>query len=365
MEEIESHLTFVRYCINEQQRIPTITDWNALFLFMKEQALLGVGFCGMERMKKEGVEVPREMVLKWFAVSEQIRKQNEKTNRRCVELVDILKNAGFNSCILKGQGNALMYPNPELRMSGDIDLWVDGTREKLIGFVKEKIPHPNMRFHHVDYPVFDDVPVEVHFMPSCMNCVVYNRRLQHWFEARKDEQMKHFVELPDGTGKIPVLTLEFNMVYQLTHLWHHLFEEGVGLRQMMDYYYLLRKVKDENERRKTKNEKLVTIIDCAQLEYLGLRKFAGAVMWVLHEVFGLEEEYYIVPPDEWRGNLLLEEIIKGGNFGHNLGISNHSTGTKYFLKTQRNLSFVHAYPAEALSEPIFRSWHFFWRLAHR
>ena len=354
------YFDFIRFCIGGTVSVPKSVgenDWDALFSFMKKQALLGVGFRGVERMKAEGVAVPREVVLKWFAVSEQIRMRNEVVDRRCVELVRMLKEAGFDSCILKGQGNAMMYPDKRVRASGDIDIWVDGTREEVMDFVKKTVPHPNMRFHHVDYPIWDDVPVEVHFMPSYMNCVVYNHRLQHWFKARKDEQMTHFVDLPDGVGRIPVLTLEFSLVHQLTHLWHHLFEEGVGLRQMMDYYYLLRKAKNGLEFRDES-------IECA-LRHLGLYKFAGAVMWVLHEVFGLEEKYYIVPPDEWRGELLLGEIIKGGNFGQSLGISNHSTGIKYFLKIKRNMRFVRAYPAEALSEPIFRTWHFFWRLSHK
>lgn len=51
-------MDFVRYCIDEKEYIPTISDWDALFSFMKEQALLGVGFRGIERMKNEGMEIP-------------------------------------------------------------------------------------------------------------------------------------------------------------------------------------------------------------------------------------------------------------------------------------------------------------------
>ena len=368
-------IDFICYCIDDQQRIPTITDWNALFLFMREQALLGVGFRGMERMKSEGVELPREMVLKWFAVSEQIRQRDVEMNWRCVELVKRLREDGFECCVLKGQGNTLLYPDPYMRTSGDIDVWVSPLRlprggEKTIRDVKRKceerriiveyarkeMPKAEVRCYHVEYE-WKGVPVELHFMPGVMNNPFYNRRLQRWYAERMEEQCRHEVELPDGVGRIPVPTWKFNVVYQLAHLMHHFFDEGIGLRQMMDYFYLLQKVKDE------------LLIDHGQLiitlRYLNLYQFAGAVMWVLHEVFGLEEEYYIVPPDEWRGKLLLEEIIKGGNFGHYSGLTNHSIGVKYILKIKRNLRFVRAYPAEALCEPLFRTWHFFWRLRHK
>ena len=114
-----------------------------------------------------------------------------------------------------------------------------------------------------------------------------------------------------------------------------------------------------------------TALDVVQreLKYLGLWKFAGAVMYVLHEVLGLPKEKMIAPKDEKRGKLLLTEILNGGNFGKHFtkygGFTHQSMGKKYFLKIWRNMHFVRYYPAEALCEPIFRTWHFFWRLNHR
>ncbi len=403
-----TYFDFVRYCIDEKQCIPIITDWNALFAFMKEQALLGVGFKGIERMKKEGGDVPREVLLQWYAVSGQIKRRNVLMNKRCVELVEMLRKDGFESCILKGQGNVLYYNNGlnhtananedenedenekekenfnfsfdlgMLRQSGDIDVFVMpvgdvndnlnpdsdisvGQRRKVVmEYVRRRFPQAKIRYQHIDYPVFPDVEVEMHFIPTAKNNPFYNRRQQRWVEERMAEQCRHFVELPGGAGQIAIPTVEFNMVYQLSHLMHHFFDEGVGLRQMMDYYYLLLKAKDDDRPQTTDNGGLMVT-----LKYLNLYQFAGAVMWVLHEVFGLEEQYYIVPPDEWRGKLLLDEIIKGGNFGKHSGLTDHSTGVKYFLKIKRNMQFVRAYPAEALCEPIFRTWHFFWRLLRR
>ena len=106
-----------------------------------------------------------------------------------------------------------------------------------------------------------------------------------------------------------------------------------------------------------------------ELKHLGLWKFAGAVMYVQHEALGLSEEKMIAPMDEKRGKLLLAEILNGGNFGQHFTKYGHFTqqgmAKKYFLKIWRNMHFVRYFPAEALSEPIFRTWHFFWRLKHR
>ena len=415
---MEEYLNFVHYCIDEKQRIPSISEWDALFLFMQQQALLGVGFRGLERMKQAGVDVPKDVVLRWYAMSEQVKRRNEEMNKRCVELTEMLKKDGFESCILKGQGNARLYPDPFSRQTGDIDVWVkpvkglefrvkgeglsiDERRKVVTKYVRGKFPKTEIRYQHIEFPVFKDVEVEVHFIPTAKNNPVYNHRIQRWAEERMAEQYRHFVVLPNTDETVCVPTVDFNVVYQLSHLMHHFFDEGVGLRQMMDYYYLLRKAKDESEKLIVKSEKffdensglksgnlnaghvgseglelrdeslgrgeddgLELRVECLEssLNYLGLYKFAGAVMWVLHEALGLEEEYMIAPMDEWRGKLLLDEILKGGNFGHYSGLTNHSTGTKYFLKIKRNMRFVRAYPSEALCEPLFRTWHFFWRV---
>lgn len=106
-----------------------------------------------------------------------------------------------------------------------------------------------------------------------------------------------------------------------------------------------------------------------ELKYLGLWKFAGAVMYVLHEALRLSEEKMIAPMDEKRGKLLLAEILNGGNFGKHFTKYGHFTqqgmAKKYFLKIWRNMHFVRYYPAEAMSEPIFRTWHFFWRMKNK
>ena len=166
--------------------------------------------------------------------------------------------------------------------------------------------------------------------------------------------MMEEAELPEGAGAIPVPTVKFNIVFQLAHMMHHFFDEGIGLRQMMDYYYVLksdgrRQMEDVSE----------------TLRYLGLWKFASAVMYVMREVFALELQYMIAPVDERRGKTLLNEILKGGNFGHYSSLDQENAFKKYFQKTWRNMQLVKEYPAEALCEPFFRTWHFFWRLKYK
>lgn len=359
---------FLNYCLGKKVDMSMVVakiDWRQLYNFASRQALLGFCFDGIERMTKEFSEelkqnsMGRDLLMTWMGAAQQIRRQNVKVNGVAAKLYSKFREDGLRCCILKGQGNALMYPDPYSRTPGDIDVWVNASREEITEYAKRHFNlEDDIRFHHLE-TTMDGVPVELHFFPCSMNNPIYHARLQKWFRRNADLQCSHIVGLPDGAGDIAIPTTAFNVIYQLTHLYHHFFDEGIGMRQIIDYYCVVN------------NDELLVIKDALQkeLKHLGLWKFAGAVMYVLHEALGLSEEKMIAPMDEKRGKLLLAEILNGGNFGQHFTRYGHFTqqgmAKKYFLKIWRNMHFVRFYPAEALSEPIFRTWHFFWRIKNK
>ena len=71
-----------------------------------------------------------------------------------------------------------------------------------------------------------------------------------------------------------VTTNRFNVFHQVVHLHHHLMTEGVGLRQVMDYYMLLKNGFDNAELEDIK-AKAMNIF-----RHLGIKWFASALMWV-------------------------------------------------------------------------------------
>ena len=449
-------------------------DWQELYSFASKQALLGLCFDGIERLGKEYPEelkqnpIGRELLMNWMGKAQQIHRQNMKVNAVASKLFSMLREDGLRCCILKGQGNALMYPNAYSRNPGDIDVWIDASRERIMEYAQKKFElGDDIRLQHLETSL-DGVPVELHFFPGIMNNPIYNARLQKWFERNADLQCSNVVSLPDGIGEIVIPTTAFNVIYQLTHLYHHFFDEGIGMRQIIDYFLVVNDFSknvfldtdfsnhpvnfsnhpvplskegstfspspssmvftppsvppfpgDRNLRsgdvtapsrcseplRSKDGGPSKVSPDCAgwdrrgvsgdiasdasvssafttdssastalvvvqrELKYLGLWKFAGAVMYVLKEVLGLSEDKMIAPVDEKRGKLLLAEILDGGNFGRHFtryaGFTHQSMGKKYFLKIWRNMHFVRYYPAEALCEPLFRTWHFFWRLKYK
>ena len=462
MNDITAIFAFLKYCLGNKRNMSKIVaciNWQELYSFASKQALLGLCFDGIERLGKEYPEelrlnpIGRELLMTWMGKAQQIRRQNMKVNAVASKLFSMLREDGMRCCVLKGQGNALMYPNPYSRTPGDIDVWINASRERIMEYAQKKFElGDDIRLQHLETSL-DGVPVELHFFPCSMNNPVYHARLQKWFRRNADLQCSHIVGLPDGTGDIAIPTTAFNVVYQLTHLYHHFFDEGIGMRQIIDYFLVVNDFSknvflnndlsnhpvnfsnhpvplskegstfslspssmvftppsvppfpgDRNlrsgdvtapsrcseplrskdggpskvspdcagwDRLGVNGDTTSTALDVVQkeLKHLGLWKFAGAVMYVLHETLGLSDEKMIAPMDEKRGKLLLAEILNGGNFGRHFTKYGHFTqqgmAKKYFLKIWRNMHFVRYYPAEALSEPIFRTWHFFWRLKHR
>ena len=452
MTKTSAIFLFLNYCLGKKvdmSMVVTNLDWRQLYTFASRQALLGFCFDGIERLTKDFSEelkqnpMGRDLLMTWMGASQQIHRQNMKVNAVAGKLFSVLREDGLRCCVLKGQGNALMYPNPYSRTPGDIDVWVNANRKIIMKYASNKFKlEDDIRLQHVETAV-DGVPVELHFFPCTINNPIHNARLQKWFTRNADLQCSNVVSLPDGIGEIAIPTTAFNVVYQLTHLYHHFFDEGIGMRQIIDYYYVVcdfYKVYQNSSKTHPSSLTLkggststpspssseggdVTALRCSEplrskdggpskvspgcagwdrldgsgdmtsdasassasttdssastaldvvqsdLKHLGFWKFAGAVMYVLHETLGLSEEKMIAPMDEKRGKLLLAEILNGGNFGQHFTKYGHFTqqgmAKKYFLKIWRNMHFVRYYPAEALCEPIFRTWHFFWRMKNK
>lgn len=360
---------FLRFCIGAVEEIPeSVKDanWKVMYDIAKKQALIGVLFHGIQQLPKE-LAPEGDLLMTWMGMAQRMKQQNMRLFMDSVKVCKNFKNVGFRNSILKGQGNALLYPDPYMRTPGDIDIYLHGGRKRIMEYVGKVCPNQVMRYHHVDFPVMK-TPIEVHFTPSYMFCPWHNRRMQKWFEKVMDLQCSNVVALPDGYGEITVPTLSFNVVYILSHLYRHMFTEGIGLRQLLDYYFVVVKwhtnLTDLTDLTDLDSTDLAALQ--RDLKWLGLWKFAGAVMYVLYEVFGLEEEKMIAPINEKEGAFLLDEIMRGGNFGQYDDRLGDKTGEgkvhRYFRMTLRNMRFVKHYPIEAICEPLFRTWFFFWKM---
>ena len=357
-------------------------DWKAFYRFAQKQTLVGVVFEGIQRLPQAVAPTP-DLLLAWMGKSQMLYKKNIRMNEATATIYNKVREAGFRCCILKGQGNAVMYPNPHSRTSGDIDVWVNAGREDIrrlaVALTEGNGTVGNESLNHIQLTV-DGIAVEVHSTPAIMSSPLYNRRLQNWLRKNADLQCSNMVSLPDGVGDIAVPTHAFNAIYQLYHLYHHYFYEGVGLRQVVDYYFVLANLPQEtrifksntdstNQTDKGDSPSVSSVVSVGEyplqhdMQHLGLWKFAGAMMYVLHEVMGLTEEQMIAPMDKKRGEMLLDEILSGGNFGRydKRSIFGNGAIAHNIQRLCRDARLAWYYPAEALSEPIYRVCHWWWR----
>jgi hypothetical protein len=335
---------------------PTREQWAALLDMSRKQTLAGIAFAGIETLPHEQ-RPPREVLLQWYSLCENIKKLNSSLNRKAVIVSQKFREEGFGNCILKGQGIASLYPNPLLRMPGDIDIWLDGGCDRVLRYINSITPDCDPTYHHVDFNISGDTGIEVHYRPTWMYSPLKNRRLQRYFARTASEQFGNTTLLAEGTLHVP--TASFNRVYIPLHIYRHLFSEGIGLRQVLDYYFVLMQgfSKEEQE-------------ECIGLyNALGIRRFVQALMYVMQHIFHLDEEHTIIAPDRRHGEFLLDEIMTAGNFGQY--DTRYATADEgYNLTRVRNTfkrmsTLASCYPSEVLCAPFFKLWHMAWRWMKR
>lgn len=328
-------------------------DWHSIYEIATKQSLVGVMMEGIQRLSESdnSQKPPLPLLYEWIGIAEHIKRQNKLMDERSAMLTRILKSWGYDSCILKGQRVARLYPKPELRQSGDIDIWVNGSRDEAVKALKGHY----IGLFYIDYVnchawFFNDAEVEVHFKPTWMYNPFTDRKVQKWIVLNKAAQMTNY----DNEAKFCYPTIEFNLVFSLIHIYRHVFQEGIGLRQLMDYYFILTH-SSEDERANA----------YATLYSFGMRRFVAAVMYVLCIVFDIDEALLLCEPNNKEGKFLLDEILRGGNFGkfddRNEPISVDNKLQHGLFNIKRNLRFLEHYPSEVLWMPLWKTWHWGWR----
>lgn len=396
MKDLEQiFFELIRVAIGTQScftRTPSASEWKKLYVMAKKQSLVGVCFAGVQKLRKadeaNGTRVtenlPEMGYVKWMGMAAKIQRKNEKVNRQCVELQDMLVDKRYKSCILKGQGVGALYKVSgerlevsgdglevreerslaDLRQSGDIDVWIEGGVEAAVRLAESLGQKANVTEQHIRMDLFESsrpeesTEVEVHFIPSMLKNPLADWRLQQWFKKQAGACFENKVSLKGIDGKdgnsICVPTVEFNIVYILIHIYRHLFSEGVGMRQVMDYYFVL-----QADGKDGREDALKTI------QQLGLMKFAGALMYVMQEVFGMKRQMMICEPNEKHGRFLLNEIMLAGNMGtHDERLKDALRGTRwqrFCMVTKHNMRLLGYYPLETLWGPFSRISIWAWR----
>lgn len=350
--------------------IPDKETWNTLMLMAAKQSLTGILFSGIERLPKDQWP-PQNVIFQWMGDVTLIENRNRLTSKACQDLCRQLEKDGFQCCVMKGQANYAYYPSElrNRRTCGDIDVWTcpiengelksENFQRKVLEYLKGKYELTGLCWLHANITHESGVPVEVHFFPSFMNSPIKNRRFLKYFSNIKECSC-----LKDIDGiQIPAMKIDYDVIYQMNHIYRHLIDEGVGLRQVLDYYMLLKAWYKENGSKK-KEDVVQTI------RHLGMGRFASALMYVLQKVFCMPDEWLLCEPSEKHGQFLLNEIMIAGNFGHDdprMASLNVKEGhlsyqiSHAWRRIKRNMRFFTSYPEEVFWEPYARMSHFAWK----
>ena len=319
--------------------------WQMVFRMAREQALVGILNVGVHRLPAHQMP-PEDLLKEWDEQTAKIGRVYHTHENHVTELDALLTRLGLHGCILKGTGLAHLYPVPERRMCGDIDLWIKGTHDSILeAFDKTEIPIYDIIYQECKAGIFLDTEVEIHFHASKMYNPFRNARLQRYFNAHTPIRQDADITYPD---------LRFNAVFCMAHMFRHYLEGGIGLRQMMDYYYVLRAL-DPSDRAPVMRD----------LRDLGMADFTAATMLSLQFNFGLEDEYLLCSPDRKRGPKLIDDMIRMGNFGvmdsRNYSPDKESSLARFNRKNRRVFSHLKFYPGEVIWSPFARLSQWGWR----
>lgn len=348
-------------------RVPTSRDWCELYVISKKQTLHGVCFYGIQLLPKEQiVNLAEALKLKWLSDAVAIQQRNELMNYRCSELLQKFASVGFKGSILKGQGVAMYYPQAlrTYRKPGDIDVYVDASREQVIRYAQSLgDSRPEWDYKHLHLKIFKKIEVEVHYVPEVFLNIWKNRKLQRWFKVHREWMFSN----SSGSASDYALvtpTLTFNLFYILLHTYRHFLYEGVGLRQLMDYYFVLKVYRENSVNDEAVNDVLDAIKD------FGMTRFTRGVLWVLSEVFegGHSDSQSLtlgaITPDENEGRYILNQIMAGGNFGHydeRLKTSRKGKLATVTKIMKHNLHLLSRYPSDVVWTPLWIVWHWGWK----
>lgn len=335
-------------------------DWSSILKLAEEQSLLGVALKSVQKLPPE-MWPPRKVLLQWVGCYNVIEQQNEKVNAVLSKLVEELEIRGVKPIVVKGQIVAQEYEEPLARQSGDIDVFIakddwlaveQWMREKSF----ENSSHSAEKHIEIEY---HGVTVELHHHLNVFASEKANRYWQGMIEkASPKEKNIRYVEI-NGT-KVRTLEVTETLVYLMVHAHHHLLTEGVGLRQLMDMALFIHNHFDE--------------LDLSLLHRhvvgIGQEKAFNAYMALLNKYLGLPKEqipFELDSQDYIYADKIMDEVWRGGNFGHKNNLRGVKPGLLHSLNTARlvifhSIRFYHLAPAESRAY----WWHkIFWRMKRK
>jgi len=321
-----AYIDFLRWCLHPTGNIPACTstiNWQELLAFAKKQTIVGIYWQGIQRLGDIANKPSEDDVIDWMGAYTKIARRNVKTDDAVTKLTKIMRDNGIAFFVFNGQGVASYYPSPEIRTSGNVDLYVfkkDRARAKSL-LERDVTMTDDHSGQHWEFTK-DGITFEMHYHTAVFASGSRQRYWDELIDSYFDDILDH-VEI-DGVG-VPTLPPTLNAIYLFVHIYHHFLKEGIALRQFIDWMMFFEAMHDE----------IVVPELTAKLERLGLLRAFKAFGAVLTVVLGMETKYFpysLKDNDKKYVDIILAIVLRYGNFGK-YGRKEQQGGWKHSIET--------------------------------
>lgn len=285
-------------------------SFEGVFTIAREQSVIGLITAGLERVV--GVKVPQEAVLTIAGEVLQLEQRNVAMNQFIGKLIEKLRKADVYALLVKGQGIGQYYERPLWRASGDVDLLLSkdnlvkaksylASLTTAIEEDKQGLDHFSMQIGHWEVELHGSLRGGLwkHLdstIDRAQDEVFYGGNVRSWMV---------------GHTQVFLPAVDEDVIFVFTHILQHFFKEGIGLRQLCDWCRLLWTYRDKLD---------VRLLE-SRIKQAGImsewRAFAAlAVDWLGMPVASMP---FYDSSKKWerKAELILQRIMKTGNFGHN------------------------------------------------
>lgn len=327
---------------------PADAEWRWLHAEAVRQSVVGLAFAGLEHVQaaSQGADdpgnttdiiakPPTDLLMRWAMEEQRLRALNAKFDAEARRLTELFESLGLYSVILKGQGNAMLYPEAAPRTPGDIDIFVEGGKCEVLKVLRREgllDEHDTPSYHHAHMKMGKSgIIIEVHYRPSSgLSTPWRNCRFQRILneEIRKSQ-------MTDKGFRVPTAT--FNLLMQLAHIQRHFINSGIGMRQIIDFCYVLENAHNDDVER------------CRRLlSGFGMKRVAQAVMWIASEKLGFTFSSHFANPSQRWGEMLLAHIVNDGNFGQFAESEGYTFVHRIAVEQLRKLRLMPMCPSEVV-----------------
>ena len=264
---------------------------------------------------ENGVRLEKYDAINTYSLLGTLRQQNDFMNKELAGLCQLMRENKIKFVVMKGQTVSARYPQPRDRVIGDIDFYCPPSDFQKACEVIQNQWHAEIEENEVEKHVaflHNDVDYELH---SFLN-EFCSKSSQQYFDELVERSVEDWNGNPSvvtvADENVPVLTPALDIAFSFVHLYMHLQELGVGLRQFCDLAMLCHDAFGRGSGEATRKE-LKQI-----LTTLGYVRAFRAVGAVLVDCLGLSPEEFpfaIENKDRRYKEYILDIVFKRGNFG--------------------------------------------------